>query len=198
MEILGKTKWRDQLRNFAEELLERRSLAIEIHKNKIPPCVDANGNQTIVGALEITHAFKLHHAFEDAIVSIRPTVIRTTKLLGTSALLRHYSCGVVAANVVESTELLIITADHNEWLFVDIDGEELAGFAKLVEAPDYLPIRPKDAGTLELRDARIEIPRRRNREGAFQRCERIVEIQDIADAAIMHKWDSGKTGETYI
>ena len=173
-------------------------MAIEIHKNEIFPSIDAHRNQTIVGALEIAHAFKLHHAFEGAVVSIRPAMIGTTKLLGTSALLRHYSGGVMAANVVESAKLVVITTDHDEWLFVDIDGEELAGFAKLVEAPDYLPIRPKDAGTLELRDARIEIPRRRNREGAFQRCERIVEIQDIADAAIMHKWDSGKTGETYI
>jgi hypothetical protein len=93
----------------------------------------------------------------------------------------------LAANVVESTELLIITADHDQWLFVDVDGEELARFAKLVEAPDYLPIRRKDTGTLELRDARIEIPERRNGEGTLQRCDRIVEIQDIADAAVMHK-----------
>jgi hypothetical protein len=97
----------------------------------------------------------------------------------------------MAANVVESTESVVITADHDEWLFVDIDGEELARFAKLVEAPDYLPIRGKNAGALELRDARIEIPRRRNREGALQRSDGIVEIQDIADAAVMHKWDSG-------
>jgi hypothetical protein len=108
--------------------------------------------------------------------------------------LRDDSGGVMAANVEESAELAIVAANDDQWLFVDINGEELARFADLIETSDHLPICGENAAAFQSLDAAIEIPRRRDGVSAFERIGRIVEIQDVADRGLMHAKDSGKNG----
>src|SRR5437667_141406 len=65
------------------------------------------------------------------------------------------------------------------------EGEVFPGLdAHLVGSAHELPRCAEDALPLELRDARIEIPGRGDRPSPFEWVGRIVEIHDIAQAAV--------------
>src|SRR5208337_1620021 len=118
------------------------------------PGVEAHGNEAVIGAVEIAHALEFHHALEGAIVAVGPAVIRTAELFRATLFFGNDGGGVMAADVVESTEFAVIAADDEERFVVDIDGEELAGIFHLIEAADDLPVGGEDGVALELRDAR--------------------------------------------
>lgn len=122
-------------------------------------------------------------------------MIRAAKLLGATTFLRDDSGGVMTANVEEGAKLAIVAANGDEWLFVHVDGEKLAGLADLIEASDHLPIGGEDAAALELIDAAIEIPGSGNGEGALQWIGRIVEIENVADRGLLHAVKTPVRGE---
>jgi hypothetical protein len=114
-------------------------------------------------------------------------MIRATKLFGTAMRFRNDGGGVMTANVVEGAEFAVIAADDDERLFVDIDGKELTGLLDLIEAADDLPVGGKDGVAFELRDAGVEIPGSGDGRGVFERIRGIVEIEDVADSALVHE-----------
>lgn len=63
VQFFGEFQRRDEYGNFAEKFCQRRGLAIEIDENKIFPGVDAHGNESVIGAIEIADALEFHHSF---------------------------------------------------------------------------------------------------------------------------------------
>src|SRR5271157_386567 len=97
VELFGELQRSGERRNFAEEILQRRGLAVEIDEEEVFPGVEAHGNEAVIGAAEIADAFELHHALQGAIVAIGPTVIGTAKLFGAAFFLGDNRGGVMAA-----------------------------------------------------------------------------------------------------
>jgi hypothetical protein len=114
-------------------------------------------------------------------------VIGAAEIFGAAAGFGDDRGGVMAADVIEGAEFAVIAADDHEGFFVDVDGEELAGLLNLIEAADDLPVGGEDTVALELFDALVEIPGRRDGMRFFEGSFGIVEIQDFADAALIHK-----------
>src|ERR1700741_252119 len=103
MQFLSNLQRRHDPRNRAKELQERRRVRIQIDENKMLPDLHAHWDETVRAAIEIAHALKFHHAFQRAIVSVRPTVIRATKLLGATLRSSNNGSCVVSANIVKGT-----------------------------------------------------------------------------------------------
>lgn len=187
VELFGKLQRGGERGDFAEKFREGRGLAVEIDEEEVFPVVEAHGNEAVIGAVEIADAFEFHHALEGAIVAVGPAVIRAAELFRAPFFLGDDGSSVMAADVVEGAELAVITADGEERIFVDVDGEELAGIFHLIEAADDLPVGGEDRVTFELGDARVEIPECGDGGGLLEGIGGIVKIEDVADATLMHK-----------
>lgn len=187
VELFGELERRDEFGNFAEKFPEGSGSAIEIDEDEIFPNVYAHGNKAVIGAIEIADALELDHALQDAIVAVGPAMIGAAELFGTTVGFENDGGGVMAADVVKGAEFAIIAPDYDERFFVDVNGEELAGILDVIEVADDLPVGSEDGVTLELRDAGIEIPGSGNGPGVFERVGGIVEIEDVANAALVHE-----------
>src|ERR1700719_101065 len=112
--------------------MQRGSVAVEVHENEILPGIYANGHKAVVGAIEIADAVELHHAFERAIDSVSPSMVRAAKLLGAALRLGDDGRSVVPANIVESAEPCVVAAHNDDGFARDVGSEELARVAHLV------------------------------------------------------------------
>src|SRR5579871_3410532 len=87
---LADAQRRDSLDQASEKFRQRPGMAVEIDEDKTFPGFDANRYQPVLPAIEILHAFELRHAFQGAIESIIPSVIRTMQQRRHSAGLRNH------------------------------------------------------------------------------------------------------------
>src|SRR5215469_13347781 len=93
----------DSLYQTAEELHERHGIRIEIHKHKALPVIDANGRQTILGAVEVLNTIKFRHALERSVEPVLPAVVWTLQDLRLAARLCHNRRSMMAAHVEEGS-----------------------------------------------------------------------------------------------
>jgi hypothetical protein len=161
--------------------VERRGLAIEIHENKVLPGVHSHRHQPIFRAIEVTHAFELHHSFERAVVPVRPAVIGAAELFRAALRFRHDRRGMVPAHVVKPAQSAIFPACHDDGFTRESGREKISFLSHLVCAANHLPRPAKHTLLLELFDLRVEIPRRGNGPSVVQRIVGIVQIQKIAN-----------------
>jgi hypothetical protein len=187
VELFGEVQRGDEFRNFTEKFAEWRGVAIQIDEDEILPGVHAHGDEAVVGAFKIADALKFNHAFQSAVVAIGPAVIRTTKIFRATVRFRDHGRGMVAADIVKGAEFAVVAAHDDQRLFVHVDGEELAGCLDLVEVADNLPVGDKDGVTLELRDAFVEIPGRRNGPGFFERVGGVIQVENVAKRVLGHR-----------
>ena len=61
----------------AEKFGERDRLVVEVDEDEALPGFDPNGDQAILCAVEILHAFELGHAFQGTVEAVVPSVIGT-------------------------------------------------------------------------------------------------------------------------
>jgi hypothetical protein len=193
VELPGELERGGEIGNFAKEFVEGRSLAFEIGEEEILPDVQAHGNEAVIGAIEIADALELDHALEGAIVAVGPAMIGAAKLFGATVGFGNDSRGMMTADVIEGAKFAVIAANNDERFFVDVDGEKLAAVLDLIETADDLPVGGEDKVAFELGDARIEIPGSRNGPGILEGIGGIVEIKDVANAALVH--DEGLRNE---
>src|SRR5207248_4780819 len=118
---------------------------VQIYEDKILPNVQPNRHKSIRCAIEIAYAVELHHAFERAINSVSPAVVRAPELFGAARSLRHDCCCMMAAYIIESAQLPIVAAHDHDRLARHVCGEELTLLAKLVGASYDLPGGAKHA-----------------------------------------------------
>src|ERR1700682_426604 len=184
LQFLRELERRDESWDGAKELAKRRGLRIEVDEDEIFPGFDTDRDESVLRAVEIADTIELDHALKGAVNAVGPAVIGTAKLLGAAVGLRYDGGGMMAANIVERAELRVLATDDDNGLAGNIRGEERTLFANLIQATGDLPGFSKNGRELQFVNARIAIPRRRNRRGLFQRIGGIVQVQDFADALV--------------
>src|ERR1700722_7006903 len=123
---------RNALHQSAEEFLQRRSLRIEIHEHETLPGFNADGDQTILSAVEIFHAVEFRHAFERSVESVFPAVVRALQYRGLTASLRDYCGGVVPADVIEGAQRAVTSAHDYDRLSGETGGNQFSRLGQLV------------------------------------------------------------------
>ena len=106
----------DEFGDGAEEFLERHGFAVEIDEDEIFPGVEADGDEAVVGAIEIADAVELDHAFEGAVDAVGPAVIGAAKLFGAAVGFGDDGGGVVAADVEEGAEIGCRRRGRRRWV----------------------------------------------------------------------------------
>src|ERR1700682_4305138 len=76
---LADSERRDAFDQASEEFLKRRSLWVEIYKDKTFPYLNAHRNQTVLSPLKVLDPLELRHAFQGSIQAVVPAVVRTTQ-----------------------------------------------------------------------------------------------------------------------
>src|SRR5260221_14132147 len=90
----------------------------------------------------------------------------------------------MAADVVEGAKVGVVASDDDGGLARDVCGEKCTFFSNLVEATGHLPALSKNGRELQIVNARIAIPGRRDRRGPLQRMVGVVQVQDFVDALV--------------
>ena len=107
-------------------------------------------------------------------------MIRASELPGGTLGVRHHRSRVVAADVEEPTQLLVLTADdHNRLAAWKLTRGIVTGRTQLIETGDILPASSKGRAELELQHAWMGIPGRGYCGGAFERRVRVVETENL-------------------
>jgi hypothetical protein len=150
-------------------------------KDKAFPRIDDHRNQPVPGGIKILHPGKLGDAFQGAIEAITPAVIGAAENRRVAAGLGHDGGGVVAANVEEGSQLILLAPDHDDGFTRHVRRQIVAGLADLTCTPNHLPGAAKNSLALEGGDAVIDIPGRRNGEGFGQRGTVVVGLQKLGD-----------------
>src|SRR6266496_389072 len=108
-------------------------------------------------------------------------MIRTTKLSRLSLGLGHYRRCMMTADVIESTQNVIVTAHGNNGFSGDFAGDVLTWLRKPLRKSNHLPGSRKDGLELEAVKALIDVPRSRNRCRLVERRVWIVVIDEFAE-----------------
>src|SRR5258708_34441423 len=91
---LADSEGRNALDQPSEELLQRRSLGVEIHEDETLPDFDAYRHQAVLSAVEVFYSLELRHALQRSIQRIIPTVVGTTNQARLPAEPGHDRAGV--------------------------------------------------------------------------------------------------------
>src|SRR5664279_3133477 len=162
----------------AEKVGKRSGLGIEIDEDKLLPRAYLYRNQSVLGAIESANTFELRSAFQCAVESIAPTVIRAAKNCSIARSFGDDRRRMMAADVVESAKLAIGGADDDERFASELGGYKLSRTLQLIDAGDHLPSPAEDILLLELCDPLIDIPRGGNGVGLCERTLIVVGKQD--------------------
>jgi len=181
VELFCELKRGNEFGDGIEEFLERHGFAVEIDEDEILPGVEADGDEAVVGAIEIADAVELDHAFEGAVDAVGPAVIGAAKLFGAAVGFGDDGCGVVSTDVEEGAESMVIAADDDDGFAGDVGGEEVAFVLELVEAADGLPGAGEDGLFFERFDLRVAVPGSGDGIGVVKGIVRIVEGEEVVD-----------------
>src|SRR5690606_19413293 len=112
-------------------------------------------------------------AFEPAIETVRPAVIRTAKHAGRTLGLGHDGRGMMAAHVEEGAEHSVLATDYHHGLAArEFAREIVARLTNLVDSPRVLPSAGEDAAALQRQHSRVGVPERGNGGGGVERDSR--------------------------
>src|SRR5713226_1215052 len=171
----------DQGHQPAEKLPQRFRLRVEIDEDKVLPDFRANGKQSILRPVKIADAFELRNAFESAVGSVGPAVIRAAKLRGVPLGFGHYGGRMVAANVEEAAHHSVFTADDYNRLIGPLRRQKTSFLTQLICSANGLPGAAKHCLPLQFGHARVHVPGRGNGGGLRERRSRIVKRKDLLE-----------------
>src|SRR5271166_219835 len=181
----------------AEKVGKRSGLRIEIHKDELLPRRDLHGHQTVLGAIEVAHAFKLRSAFQRAVESVAPAVIRAAEKCGIALNFGDYRRRVMTADIVEGTKLAVGGAHDDKRLAGEVRGDKLSGAPQLVKTGNDLPGSAEHTLLLETCDPLIDIPCRGNRVRLCEWTLVVVGIEDFAQRQL-HRASPGCSREAMV
>src|SRR5450631_1154066 len=142
----------------AEKLLQGRGLGVEVHEHKALPGFHADGNQSVLRAIQVLHAIELRHALERAVEAVFPAVVRTLQNLRVTTGLSHNGSSMVAADIIEGTQRTVGSANDDDRFSGQPRGYKVSRLLQLIGAGDQLPGLAEDVKALEFGDPRIDIP----------------------------------------
>ena len=106
-------------------------------------------------------------------------MVRAAQVRRVSAGLIHHRHRMMPANIEKRAQLIVAAAHHYHWLASHRRGNILSRFFNLLFAPHRLPRPRENILQLQIGDARIGVPRRRNRVRFGQRSGRIVRSENF-------------------
>src|SRR4029077_20432723 len=92
----------------------------------------------------------------------------------------HYSGRVMAADIEEAPQNIVVSPHHNNRFAGNFSGNVLSRLLQLIHASDELPRTREDSLSLQFTDAFVRVPRRWNGPRVFEWRIRIVAIDDVA------------------
>src|SRR5204863_8681411 len=122
---------RDNFRDGAQEIPQSRRTPIQVYIDKSFPGVHHHWHQSVFRAFEIADAFQLDHAFQSAVDSVSPTVIGAAELFCAALWFGDHRSGMMPANVVESSQLAVLTPHYDDRLSRKVCGKEISVFPHL-------------------------------------------------------------------
>src|SRR4051812_31647518 len=159
---LGNAERRDTFHEATEELVEGRSLGIQVHEDEFFPSIHLDWEQPILLALKTIHSVKFGHTFERSIQAIVPSMIGTTKEGCLSARLRDHFCRVMPADVEKRAQDTVVAANYNDRFSGNVSRNELPGLFDLLDTTDQLPGFAENRLGLQVGNSSIDVPRRRD------------------------------------
>src|SRR5262249_9545253 len=163
--------------HLAQELDERSRIPVQIYKDEVFPGLHADRDQPVVRSLEVAHTIELHHPLQRTVRPISPPVVGAPKLLRTSRGLGHYRGRMMPPHFEERPQYAVLPPQTHEGLASYVCREETPLAPARVGSPRHLPSFREDALIFQFRNARLEIPWRRNRGRPVQRVVRVVKAQ---------------------
>ena len=159
---------RDDRRQLAERLRERRRVGIGVDEEERAPGVDRDGEQREVGRVEARLALRAGRLAQRAVELVRPRVVRALQRLAAAAAARD-RVRAVAADVDEAAQDALAVAGDDDRDVARLGRHERAGRRDLLRRAAVLPGAGEDALALERRDAGIGVPRRGQRPALLER-----------------------------
>src|SRR3954471_7024149 len=92
---------------FAEILLQRGRVRIEINEDEFFPDIHVQRQQTVLAAVEVADAIELGNSLERAIEAVGPAMIGTAQALSFTARFSHHRSSMMTANVKKSAQYLV-------------------------------------------------------------------------------------------
>ena len=108
-------------------------------------------------------------------------MVRTLQDRGLTAWLGYHGGSVMAAYIEERAQCAIGAAHDDDGFTGDSRGDEISGILELACAGNELPCLAKYVQALQFCDARIDVPRCRNRECLRQWCAVVIAGQNLLD-----------------
>jgi len=171
--------------------VQRTSGGIEIDEDQRLPGIDLDRNQAVVFALEILHAVELGHALERAVEAVVPAMIGTMQDRRLSAGLSNDCCSVMPADVEKRAQHAVGPANRNDRLASYCRTHKLTRLFHLIDATDDLPSPAEHRLLLEIVDARVHIPGRRNGVGIGESSAVVVGGEDLLQTGDAHAFFPG-------
>ena len=150
------------------------AVRVEIHEDQCLPGIHLHRDQAVVFAFKILHTIELGHAFERAVESVVPSVIRAMQDGRLSARFGDDRSCVMPADIEKRPQDAVVSAHGDDGLAGDRRGHELARLCHLIDASDHLPGLAEDDLPFQFGNTRVHIPRSGNRVrvGEMQLCRR--------------------------
>jgi hypothetical protein len=123
---LQPTRLRDQI--GSKKFAQRWSM-IQFDEQPVFPFGKFKRYETVLRAIKVAHIRKVRCAFQLTFERVSPAMIRTTKLRRFAVRFSHNSRGVMAANVEESAQYTIVSANDHDRLPCDVARDVIPGFA---------------------------------------------------------------------
>src|SRR5262249_12280796 len=118
--------------------------------NKYPilPHRRLNGHQTIRCAIKIANTREIRRPTELSFERVGPAVVGTAQVTCHPFGCGHDGSGMMAADIEEAAQDLIISSDNQERLFTQLRRNILTGLTNLLGTPNELPRPRKDRAAL--------------------------------------------------
>jgi hypothetical protein len=165
----------------AEKVFERGAFRIEFDKHPVLPDRCFDRRQTVRRAIEAANAYEIRRPTKLSFKRVCPAMIRASQVARLAFGGGHDGGGMVAANIEESAQNLIVASDNKKRFSSQLPRYVLARLAYLVGASNKLPGTRKDSMPLKFHNPRINVPARRDRPRLGQRRIRIVALDDPLD-----------------
>src|SRR5262245_3326672 len=136
---------------------------IEFDEHPVLPARGFDGRETVRRAIEDADAGEIRRPAEFPFERVSPAVIRAAQVARLSFGGGHDGGGMVATNVEEAAQNLIVASDYQERLPGQLPRDVLTRPADLLGAPNKLPGTREDRPSLQLHNPRIHETSRKDR-----------------------------------
>src|SRR5262249_2223697 len=141
------------------------------------PGLNLNRDQAHLVVVETFNAVEIGHADQTPVGRIRPAVIAALEVLTTPRALRNRP-SAVAADIVEASQLSVLSANDHDRFSDHIVGEVSARFGHLIEPSDELPRAVEYPALLQAQVSGVRVTARGQSLRAFDSLFKI-EVQQV-------------------